>query len=208
LESYFWDVLRENTLTVIRAKGRKADSTLKEITLTLDDYLSLEEYGDPDERLSQIILKRFERGTLYDLAKIDEIAGILTVKDFWGPMSTQTGVAAPDLKGRLGSLIQRRNDITHRADRPGTKTPPEEIDTHGLHAMSHAWATTHVMTAKSVVTASAVIFKKAIAQLQLVLDQKEEQALARKTIRSMSDLDIELRNEATESAEPGKPPTP
>jgi hypothetical protein len=200
LESYFWDVLRENALTVIRAKGRKADSTLKEITLTLDDYLSLEGYGDPDERLSQIILKRFERGTLYDLSKIDEIAGILTIKDFWGPMSTQIGLSQSELKGRLGSLIQRRNDITHRADRPDKKTPPDDIDSHGLRAMSHAWATTHVMTAKSVVTASADIFKKALGQLQLILAAREEQKLASKTIRSTSDLDIDIRNKAVESA--------
>jgi hypothetical protein len=183
LESYFWDVLRENALTVIRAKGRKADSSLKEITLTLDDYLSLEGYGDPDDRLSQIILKRFERGTLYDLAKIDEIAGILTVRDFWGSMSSQTGLPAGELKGRLSSLIQRRNEITHRADRPTDKTPPEEIDSHGLRAMSHAWATTHVMTAKSVVTAGSDIFKKAIGQLELILAQKEEQRLAQNTLR-------------------------
>lgn len=202
LESYFWDVLRENALTVIRAKGRKADSSLKEITLTLDDYLSLEGYGDQDERLSQIILKRFERGTLYDLAKIDEIAGILTVKDFWGPVSVQTGLSASDLKGRLSSLIQRRNEITHRADRPGTNTPASEIDSHGLRAMSHAWATNHVMTAKSVVTASAEVFKKAISQLEVILAAREEQKLAHKTIRSMSDLDIELRNKAADEAQP------
>ena len=183
LESYFWDVLRENALTVIRTKGRKADSSLKEITLTLDDYLSLEGYGDPDERLSQIILKRFERGTLYDLAKIDEIAAILTVKDIWGSMSSQTGLPPSELKNRLSSLIQRRNEIIHRADRPGDRTPPEEIDSHGLRAMTHAWATTHVMTAKSVVTASSEIFKEAIAQLELILAQKEEQRIAQRTLR-------------------------
>lgn len=183
LESFFWDVLRENALTVIRAKGRKADSTLKDITLTLDDYLSLESYKDPDERLSEIILKRFERGTLYDLAKLDEIAGILTVKDLWTPLSSQTGLLPSELKARLSSLIQRRNEITHRADRPKEGTPPEEIDAHGLRAMSHAWATTHVMAAKSVVTASSEVFKKAVGQLELILVQKEEQKLAQKTLR-------------------------
>lgn len=187
LESYFWDVLRENALTVIRAKGRKADSTLKEITLTLDDYLSLEGYGDPDERLSQIILKRFERGTLYDLAKIDEIAGILTVKDFWGSVSAQTGLSPSELKSRLSSLVLRRNEITHRADRPKPGTSTDDIDTHGLRSMSHAWATNHVMTAKSMVEASAEVFRKAIAQLHAILAQKEEQRLAQSTLRNSGD---------------------
>jgi hypothetical protein len=188
LESYFWDVLRENALTVIRAKGRKTDSSLQNITLTLDDYLSLEGYDDPDDRLRQIILRRFERGTLYDLGKIDEIAGILTVKDLWTPMSKQIGLTPEQLKTQLSSLIKRRNDITHRADRPVENTPKEEVDSHGLRAMTHAWATTHVMTAKSVVTASSEIFKKAIAQLEMILAQKEEQRLAQATLRPQGEV--------------------
>ena len=182
LESFFWDVLRENALTVIRAKGRKADDTLKDITISLDDYLSLEGYEDPDVRLQQIILNRFERGTLYDLDKIDEIAGILTVKDFWTPVSAQTGIPANELRTRLSNLIQRRNEITHRADRPDNKTKPEEIDSHALRAMTYPWAATHVMTAKSVVAASSEVFKKAIAQMEGILAAREEQKLARKTI--------------------------
>ncbi len=39
IESYFWDTLRENTLTVIKAKGREAGASFCEaITLTVDDY--------------------------------------------------------------------------------------------------------------------------------------------------------------------------
>lgn len=205
LESYFWDVLRENALTVIRAKGRKADDTLKDITISLDDYLSLEGYEDPDVRLQQIILNRFARGTLYDLDKIDEIAGILTVKDFWTPVSAQTGIPANELRTRLGNLIQRRNEITHRADRPDKQTKPDEIDSHGLRLMSYAWATAHVTTAKSVVAASSDVFKKAITQLQGILDAREEQKLARQTIRSVKDLDIERHNKAADEAQP---PTP
>lgn len=205
LESYFWDVLRENALTVIRAKGRKADDTLKDITISLDDYLSLEGYEDPDVRLQQIILNRFKRGTLYDLDKIDEIAGILNVKDFWTPVSAQTGIPTKELRTRLGNLIQRRNEITHRADRPDENTKSDEIDSHGLRTMTYAWAATHVMTAKSVVAASSDVFKNAIVPLEAIISAREEQKLARKTIRSMSDLDIERHNEAADEAQP---PTP
>lgn len=198
LESFFWDILRENALTVIRAKGRKADDTLKEITLTLDDYLSLEGYSDPDVRLQQIILNRFQRGTLYDLDKIDEIAGILNVKDFWTPVSAQTGIPTRELRTRLGNLIQRRNEITHRADRPDDKTKPEEVDSHGLRTMTYAWAATHVMTARTVVSASSDVFKKAMTPMEAIITAREEQKLARKTIRSMKDLDIERQNESME----------
>ncbi|EFK06100.1 conserved hypothetical protein [delta proteobacterium NaphS2] len=61
LESFFWDALRENVLTIVRARKRGADKSLRELTLSLDDYLSLEGYDDPDIRLQQIILKNFER---------------------------------------------------------------------------------------------------------------------------------------------------
>ena len=47
LESFFWDALRENVLTIVRARKRGADKSLRELTLSLDDYLSLEGYDDP-----------------------------------------------------------------------------------------------------------------------------------------------------------------
>src|SRR6478672_5916727 len=111
LESFVWDILRENALTVIRARGRNADDSLKKITLTLDDYLSLEGYGDPDARLRQIILQRFERGSLYDLEKLDEIMAILNVKDFWKDVTAHTGFTDKEIRTRLTDLIQRRNQI-------------------------------------------------------------------------------------------------
>ena len=77
LESFFWDSLRENVLTIVRARRRGADESLRELKLTLDDYLSLENYADPNERLRQIILRNFERGTLYDTGSVEKIATIL-----------------------------------------------------------------------------------------------------------------------------------
>jgi len=208
IESYFWDTLRENALTVIKARGRKADSSLRDITLTVDDYLSLEGYSDPDERLRQIILKRFERGTIYDFTKIEEIASILTVRDFWGEVAKGIGLKPSELQPRLNSLISRRNKITHRADRPDDDTKPDEIDSHGLRAMNHAWASTHITAAKSFVMAADTVIKKAVALLDQIIAQRAEQDLARKTIRSMSDLDIEGHNKEMEQSPPPSPPTP
>ena len=202
IESYFWDTLRENALTVIKARGRKADSSLRDITLTVDDYLSLEGYADPDERLRQIILKRFERGTIYDFTKIEEIAGILTVRDFWGEVAKGIGLKPSELQPRLNNLISRRNKITHRADRPDEDAKPEDIDSHGLRAISHAWASTHIATAKSFVMAADTVIQNAVGLLDQVMAQREEQELARKTIRSMSDLDIERHNKELEQGPP------
>lgn len=182
LESFIWDVLRENALTVIKARGRKADESLKEVTITLDDYLSLEDYDDPDERLREIILKRFERGTLYDSTKIDEVMKILTVRDFWKDVADHTGLDAKTIRGQLSDLIQRRNDIAHRADRPKEGTSPENLDPHGLRPITHAWVNTRVTTAKSFVQAASASVISAMRQLEQIISQKEEQQLAKKTM--------------------------
>ena len=182
LESFIWDVLRENALTVIKARGRGADDSLKAVTITLGDYLSLEDYDDPDERLREIILKRFERGTLYDSAKIDEVMKILTVRDFWKEITDHTGFDAKTIRGQLSDLIQRRNDIAHRADRPNDVTPHQECDPHGLRPITHAWVSTRVTTAKAFVQAASASVLKAMIPLDQIIAQKEEQQLARKTM--------------------------
>lgn len=184
LESFFWDALRENVLTIVRARKRRADESLRKITLTLDDYLSLEGWGNSDERLQQIILKNYERGTLYDSSSIEDIAKILTVKDFWSQISSKTGNPDKDIKRQIGEIIQRRNQIAHRADRPDeTASTPEEQDGHGLRAINYAWTNTRVATAKNVVSASAEIFTDALQQLEDQLAREEEQRLARQTMK-------------------------
>ena len=208
LESFFWDALRENVLTIIRARRRGADESIRKLSLTLDDYLYIEGYKDPDDRLRQIILKNFERGTLYDASSIERIASILTVKDFWKQISKKCGLPDGDLKRQIGELITRRNQVSHRADRPDeSANPPEEQDGHGLRSISYAWANTRVATAKNVVAASAEIFGATLKQLDLQLTQEEEQKLAHKTIRSMSDLDIEIRNQEREQKAAAAPPS-
>jgi hypothetical protein len=58
---HFLGCITRNVLTIVQARNRKADESLKNITLSLEDYLSIQEWDDPDERLKQIILKNFER---------------------------------------------------------------------------------------------------------------------------------------------------
>lgn len=183
LESFIWDILRENALIVIKAKGRKSDESLRKITLTLDDYLSLEDYGDPDERLRQIILNRFERGTLYDLEKVDEIMKILNVRDFWKDVAAHTGIEEGEIKRHLTDLISRRNQIAHRADRPDEGTPPEQCDPHGLRPITRAWTSSRVATAKAFVQGAAEGVAKAIAYLDQIIAQREEQQLAKQTLK-------------------------
>lgn len=187
LESFFWDALRENVLTIVRARKRGADKSLRELTLTLDDYLSLEGYADPDMRLKQIILKNFERGVLSDVSKIEEIAKALTVKNYWPQVAKACGMDESNIKEQVKELITRRNQIAHRADRPNDEAdPPEDQDGHGLRAISYAWANTRVSTAKNVVSASAEIFTSTIKTLEQQVVQESEQRLAQATLASPS----------------------
>jgi hypothetical protein len=182
MESFFWDSLRENVLTIVRARRRGADESLRELKLTLDDYLSLENYADPNERLRQIILKNFERGALYDTGAMEKIATILTVRDFWNGVAQRCGLSAKDIRRNLDELIQRRNQIAHRADRPNLDAdPPEEQDCHGLRSIGFPWVNTRVSAAKSVVIAANDCFTQALQRLEQQLTQEREQELARKT---------------------------
>lgn len=184
VESFFWDTLRENVLTIVRARRRGADEELRKLTLTLDDYLSIESYADPDDRLKQIILKNFERRTLYDTESVSKIASIMTARDFWNVTAQRCGHSVADIRRELDELINRRNQIAHRADRPNPEAdPPEETDQNGQRAIYAAWVTTRVATAKSLVTAANDCFRETIARLEEQLTRDREQALARQTLQ-------------------------
>jgi len=184
IESFFWDSLRENVLTIVRARRRGADESLRGITLTLDDYLSLENYAEPDERLRQIILKNFERRTLYNTESIDRIAEILTVRDLWGRVSELCGQNPRDIRRNLDELILRRNDIAHRADRPDNdEERSANVDSLGLRTISYPWVNTRISTAKSVVVAAAECIREAIQRLERQLSQAQEQKLAQQTLK-------------------------
>jgi predicted DNA-binding ribbon-helix-helix protein len=183
LEAFFWDTLRQNVLTVVRAKRSGADESLQNLKFTLGDYISIQRYDDPDFRLKQIILKNFERGTLYDVSSIEEIARTLTIKKFWEEIEKIAGTPAKSLKGLIGDLIHRRNQIAHRADRPDEG---EEADKLGLRTITFAWTNHRVQTAKTLVTASAELIEDTIQRLESEIEVAKEQEEARKLLKQLS----------------------
>lgn len=193
LESFFWDSLRENVLTIVKARRRGADKSLRDLTLTLDDYLSIQNYADPDERLRQIILKNFERRTLYDSDSIERIATVLTVRNFWDDVGRRCGRNTRELRRDLDELITRRNQIAHRADRPEAG---EEQDGHGLRVIHSAWLRTRLATARSLVDAANQVFTETIRGMEEQLARDWEQELARQTLQP------------TDASEPGPVPAP
>lgn len=182
LESFFWDVLRENVLTVVRARRSNADESITSLKFTLGDYISLQQYDDQELRLKQLILNNFKRSTLYDDRAFDNIAKILTVRNFWKEVERITGESEEQLKKKTNELVQRRNQIAHRADRPDEEKG-EEADVHGLRPISHAWTNQRIQTAKTIVSASAELFDRAIRKLEDDIRISKEQEEARKLAR-------------------------
>lgn len=175
LEAFFWDVLRENVLTIVRARRNRADETLRNLKFTLGDYISLQQWADPDERLKQIILKNFERATLYGTESIDHITRILTIDRYWEQIERRCGESST-LKRQIGELIQRRNQIAHRADRP---EEGEEADAHGLRPITFAWTNIRIQAARSLVDATAALAGEAMVRLERDIAAAQEQEAAR-----------------------------
>ncbi len=183
LESFLWDSLRENVITIVKARRTGADKSLKNISFTLGDYISLQQYDDPDYRLQQIILGNFKRGTLYSVESIEEITKIMTITKFWDKVEQNTGTPAKDLKRLISELITRRNQIAHRADRPQVG---EEADAHGLRPITIAWTNLRIQAAKTLVTAGADLIKKAMKRLKSDIEAAEEQKRARDVLEQIS----------------------
>ncbi len=177
LESFFWDALRENVLTIVKARRSGADKSLRNLTFTLGEYISIQQYEDPDVRLKQIILKNFERSTLYDVDSIEKITSTMTVNQFWEGVEEKTGEPARNLKRQISELIDRRNKIAHRADRPEDR---EDSDGQGLRPIQLPWVNVRVQACNTLVTASNEIIKEAIQKLESDIQVAEEQAEARK----------------------------
>lgn len=176
LESFFWDALRENVLIIVKARRTGADKSLRDLTFTLGDYISIQQYEDPDVRLKQIILKNFERSTLYNVDSIDRITSTMTVNRFWERVEEKTGEPAKHIKRQISELIDRRNKIAHRADRP---EDGEEADGQGLRHIQLPWVNVRVQACNTLVNASNEIIKEAIQRLESDIRAAEEQAEAR-----------------------------
>jgi len=183
LESFLWDSLRENVITIVKARRTGADESLKNISFTLGDYISLQQYDDPDYRLQQIILGNFKRGTLYNVESIEEITKIMTITKFWDRIEQNTGTPAKDIKRLIGELITRRNQIAHRADRP---EGGGAADAHGLRPITIAWTNHRIQAAKTLVTAGADLIKEAMDRLKSDIVAAEEQKRARDVLKQIS----------------------
>ncbi len=164
LDAYFNDKFHENVLTVLITKKRYAPEELKRLVMTFDEYLSLESWVDPNERLQQILEKNLERRTLSNANGITDMVGILGIKDFWEQVGRECGEKPGDLRRKIDEIAARRNDIVHRADRPKEQ---QEVNGSGLQAINRAWVNNRVQIVKTVVLASEKIIDAEMAVLKV-----------------------------------------
>jgi len=162
LDAYFNDKFRENVMAVLLTKKRYAPKELRDLAMTFDDYLSLESWADPRQRLQQILEKNLERKTLSNANGITEMTAILGIKDFWEQVGRECGEKPGDLRQRIDDIASRRNDIVHRADRPREQ---EKANGSGLRAVSRAWVNLRVQTVKAVVLAADKVVDKEMTLL-------------------------------------------
>ncbi len=163
LDAYFNDKFRENVMTVLLANKRYAPKELRSLVMTFDDYLSLESWADPNQRLQQILEKNLERKTLSNANGITEMTAILGIKDFWEQVGRECGEKPSDLRRQIDEIAARRNDIVHRADRP---KEPEEASGSGLQPITRAWVNLRVQAVKTVVLAADKIIDQEMKLLR------------------------------------------
>lgn len=163
LEAFLWETVRGSALTVVRARRRGADRELRSLTLTLEEYVGLDAAADPDSRLRQILLARFDRRVLHDVSAIDGVARMLGVKGFWQKVEEASGTPATNLRALVGDLVGRRNLITHRADRAGDG---ERADGHGLRPITLAWTNLRLQAANTLANAADDVFGDALVELE------------------------------------------
>jgi hypothetical protein len=89
----------------------------------------------------------------------------------------------------VGDLISRRNQIAHRADRPGEN---EEADGHGLRPINLSWTNVRVQAAKTVVTAGAEVMHGTIRRLEADIQAAREQEEARRLARQTAAMEHRL----------------
>lgn len=160
MDVYCNDILKEYVMTVIQKKGRQSPKTLKEIPMTLDEFLSIKAYANPDERLKQIILSKFEKITLGNINGItDTIEGCLGIDEYWKKVSDKMGKRQQDLKNEIDDIVKRRNDIIHRGDRKKNLT---EINPE-IQNIDYGWTYSHVHAVKSLILNTDDIIRQEFA---------------------------------------------
>jgi len=176
LASYFWDILAENALSIVRVRGSRTEPELHKLVLTLGDLVELEQLPSVDERLERIVLRNFARGVLSDVTVIDKVSRLFGIRDIWEDIARIAEMEAGIMRRMVGELVARRNQIVHRADRQ----EPLALEQSGrLRPITYAWTMSRVQASRTVVTAASVVFESITLDLADALHKRASRASTR-----------------------------
>jgi hypothetical protein len=195
LDAFYFDVVREAALDIVKAGVWKKHSRFRKMTFTLEELVSVEGYSDPDFRYKQLLEKNYERGSLANVDSITELADLFGVEKFWDKVVR--GKNATELRDLVRDLGERRNRIAHRADRP---KDGEESDADGLRPIDFEWTYIHVHGVKPLVTGSARLFKQRLEVMRRDIELEEEQRISRQL--------LEQAGSQAQPPDPGQGQTP
>lgn len=156
MDVYFNDIIKEYIMKVFQNKGRYSPKKLLKIQMTLDEYLSIKSYEDPERRLKEIVLSKFEKITLGSVTGITEtVEEYLGILDYWKQVAEKLDKRQQVIKDEIDAIVKRRNDIIHRGDRKKniTEINPEIQD------IDFGWAYSHIHSVKALVLATDKIIR-------------------------------------------------
>lgn len=165
MDVYFNDILKDNIMKIFQNKGRYSPKKLLKIEMTLDEYLSIKSYVDPEGRLKEIVLTKFDKITLGNVNGITEtIEGYLGITEYWKRVSERLDKRQQVIKDDIDAIVKRRNDIIHRGDRKKNIT---EIDPE-IQEMNYDWAYSHIHSVKSLVLATDAILRDEMREIMII----------------------------------------
>lgn len=149
LETYLPDVVRIRQRNFIPNNGEVRD-LFRDFRLKLEDIWPLAEETSLNARwdmISRRVLDFCRTKTMTNDAAISASLALLGVDDPWTRIADRAGESATVLREKLKRVVNRRNDIVHRADR-AARDPQGQVQ-----AIDFVWAQNHVGAIRTVALA-------------------------------------------------------
>jgi len=156
---------------VIRVRQRNwqpSEGTVKKLfedfSLRVEELPGLLEAETIEERwqiFASRVLAHMRRKTLSNPEGIQGTMVLLGVQDPWQKIASRSGMTPASLRQQVQTVVNRRNSIVHRGDRPPGQVDetPEPID--------YAWANAHINAVNSTVTACDALAQEAVRALKI-----------------------------------------
>ena len=141
LEMHLADVVRIRQRNFLPPNDKVVGDLFRDFHLKLDEIWPFAEEPDPDVRwdiIAKRVLDHCRTKTFSNEQGIHQVVAILGVEKPWERIAERAGEKEAAVKDRLNKVVNRRNDIIHRADRP-KKDPNGPIT-----PIEFDWAQNHV----------------------------------------------------------------